>query len=114
MFYNVTGTWQSSGIPGAWMMRPILGKNTNLKIPTIDLENRGISVFPNPAKNQLTVTGLNASEPFSYEIFNPLGQLVESGKSNDFMVPLNFEQSGIFLLYIYQNNTKVVRKFIKE
>ena len=114
MFYNVTGTWQSSGIPGAWMMRPILGKNTNLKIPTIDLENRGISVFPNPAKNQLTVTGLNTSEPFSYEIFNPLGQLVESGKSNDFMVPLNFEQSGIFLLYIYQNNTKVVRKFIKE
>ena len=114
MFYNVTGTWQSSGIPGAWMMRPILGKNTNFKIPTIDLENRGISVFPNPAKNQLTVTGLNTSEPFSYEIFNPLGQLVESGKSNDFMVPLNFEQSGIFLLYIYPNNTKVVRKFIKE
>ena len=113
MFYNVTGTWQPSGIPGAWMMRPILGKKSNLKISTQEMLPKSVSIYPNPVSNQFSIQGIDEKNGVDYRIINAIGQVVQSGKMLDSNINIDFDQTGIFFLYIYQNNTPLVMKFVK-
>ncbi|MFY8132376.1 MAG: T9SS type A sorting domain-containing protein, partial [Bacteroidia bacterium] len=114
MFYNVTGTWQSSGIPGAWMMRPILGKRTNLKIPTLELQRESISVYPNPAQEQLFISGLNTLESPSFEIYSSMGQKMQSGFIFDGQIQLDPSLHGLMFLNINVHGERICFKFLKD
>ncbi len=114
MFYNVAGTWQSSGIPGAWMMRPILGKRANLKIPTQDLQRESISVYPNPAQEQLFISGLNTLESPSFEIYSSMGQKMQSGFIFDGQIQLNPSMHGLMFLNINVHGERIYFKFLKD
>lgn len=114
MFYNVTGTWQSSGIPGAWMMRPILGKRTNLKIPTLELQRESISVYPNPAQDQLFISGLNTLESPSFEIYSSMGQKMQSGFIFDGQIQLDPSLHGLMFLNINVHGERICFKFLKD
>jgi len=65
-----------------------------------------ISVYPNPVKNSLNITGLNN---FYYEIQNLRGQSVLSGYSKG-QIDIEMLKTGVYILDI--NNQKV--KFIRE
>ncbi len=114
MFYNVAGTWQSSGIPGAWMMRPILGKRTNLKIPTLELQRESISVYPNPAQDQLFISGLNTLESPSFEIYSSMGQKMQSGFIFDGQIQLDPSLHGLMFLNINVHGERICFKFLKD
>jgi hypothetical protein len=114
MFYNVTGTWQSSGIPGAWMMRPILGKRANLKIPTQELQRESISFYPNPAQETLYITGLNPFESPKFEIYSSMGQKMQSGFIFDGQIQMDPSLHGLMLLNIIVQGERICFKFLKD
>jgi hypothetical protein len=81
LYYNTSGNWTQSAIPGAVMMRIVFGdKLTPIGIRENELKNaeQNLWLYPNPAHTDIRL--VNDSEDASYfEIRNALGQMVSMG-----------------------------------
>lgn len=83
-YRNAGVAWEPLGlfIPGALMIRPVVGSEKPISTPVKELEPAPLQVrlYPNPAKDQLFVRLAEANfEDFEYIIFNQVGQLVKRG-----------------------------------
>ncbi|MCF6307734.1 MAG: T9SS type A sorting domain-containing protein [Flavobacteriaceae bacterium] len=84
----------------------ILGINT-------EIENK-IQIYPNPAKNILTINSLGQSIK-SYKIYNTIGQEVLSNSSfNTNQINISYLNSGIYFLKLTSDKTETTVKFIKK
>jgi hypothetical protein len=82
-------------------------------LSTVDFVKNSIVIFPNPAKNLITIKGeFNGAENIT--IFNLLGQKVleKAMISNEEKIDVSSLSNGVYTIYF--NNIKVGRKFIKE
>lgn len=76
------------------------------------LDNAEITVYPNPCKDMLTVSGSHLED---YTLSNLSGQVVKSGQFNNRrMVDISHLTKGIYLMTITSNGRKQVRKILKE
>ena len=89
-------------------MRSCLGTGVNEVNNSVD-----ISVFPNPAKNNLTVKCIKKSE---IEVVNPEGKILEKSASTGMFttVDLSALSSGIYIIKVKTAEGITVRKFIKQ
>ena len=76
-------------------------------------------VYPNPAKDQLTLTMNNLDESTQIRIYNTLGHLVKTvpkqSIGNNTNIDLTGFENGLYLLSIFQNGSKVItRRFLVE
>ena len=85
---------------------------------TNEVENvvmNSFSIYPNPAVDQLNVSGENMQ---TIELYNALGQLIvtENPVTGNFsMVPVGNLSPGIYMLRVVSNDgTAAVRKFVKK
>lgn len=79
LYFNTTGNWQQSAIPGAVMMRYVFGKKEQLPIgipENTDQRHAMVRFYPNPANNYVVVEH-NFEEGSSMDILNVTGQLVD-------------------------------------
>lgn len=72
-----------------------------------------IKLFPNPAKNKLTVTGCKMEQ---IDIYALNGKLIEQipVQMNNCNVDLSLYEKGIYLMQIKTGQTKFFRRFIKD
>lgn len=79
-----------------------------------ELTEAGISVFPNPANDVLTITGLK--ENTSISIINVTGQVVYSKevKETNERIDLNALKNGMYIVHISLNGKVVTTKFVKQ
>jgi aminopeptidase N len=102
--------------PNQWITN---GNGTVTLDPTLGLdfakENAAVSVFPNPAKNSISIAGLSP-EIHKIEVFSSNGQLVISQIANTSNINLNVLElnSGIYYLKIKNNKGEFERRFVKE
>jgi hypothetical protein len=96
------------------MMRPILGKRANLKIPTQELQRESISFYPNPAQETLYISGLNPFESPKFEIYSSMGQKMQSGFIFDGQIQLDPSLHGLMLLNILVKGERISFKFLKD
>ena len=83
-------------------------KDTSL-LAVGNAEKEAVKIYPNPVKNQLTVTGISKSQNF--EIYSLDGKLIKSGKYSSIKtIDVNMLPKGIYFLKIESQNLK----FIKE
>ncbi|MFI5134265.1 MAG: T9SS type A sorting domain-containing protein [Chitinophagales bacterium] len=90
-------------------------------VPQVGGEN-SISVFPNPASDDIHITLNNSSisNGYSLKIFNELGQCVyssemKSGESaNDFALSLEGWSKGIYFLDVKSGEKSFAEKFVKN
>lgn len=75
-----------------------------------ELTNSSFNLHPNPAKNFLTVNGINNS---SYAVLNMLGETVLSGKIDNQTNTIDISTLNSGMYFINLNN-KAVKRFIKE
>ena len=82
-------------------------------LSTVDFVKNSIVIYPNPAKNLITIKGeFNGAETVT--IFNLLGQKVieRTLMSNEEKIDVSSLSNGVYTIYF--NTTKVGKKFIKE
>jgi hypothetical protein len=72
-------------------------------------ELKNLTVFPNPVVNFLNI---NFSENINYTLYDNSGKYIQSNTGN--IVNLENYPSGIYLLEIFQNNTKQKLQIIKQ
>ncbi len=79
-----------------------------------DIDASGISLFPNPAADYITIDGIQANS--SIKIFNTVGQVVYSGQSKGTRESINIGtlRNGMYLLQFEMKDKVVKYKFIKN
>ena len=79
-----------------------------------NMQNETIQVFPNPANDQLLITGL--IEDCLLELFNEQGQLIwkEKTTSTQSILHLNSIASGIYQLSIQTDKNREIRKVVVQ
>ncbi|WP_431136353.1 VPS10 domain-containing protein [Psychroserpens mesophilus] len=82
-----------------------------------DFELNSISMFPNPAKHQITLSW-NKSEQVSVKIYNSLGKLMYYSKSQNLLDTLNIDtsqyNSGLYFVSVNSLAGVVTKKLIIE
>ena len=76
------------------------------------LNDKPISIFPNPAKDFVVIN--NAEDFESYKIVDITGKIVISDLLSDKTINLSQICDGEYLLILYNNSTKVSRKIVIE
>lgn len=71
-----------------------------------------ILIYPNPATNQITITGVNAN--LTYQIFNNLGQKQNIKQSKNGIINIEHLSCGVYFIQITNGNNVTVKKFIKQ
>ena len=81
-------------------------------------DNNGISIYPNPAKNKLTIDfqNINALQNTFISIYDIQGQLLlqQAIIQQKTEVNINNLAKGIYVLKINNNNNTTITKFVKE
>ncbi len=94
----------------------IIAAKNGTTVGTYEIEAISSPVlFPNPAKDQLTITGLNEKSN-AVVITNVTGQIVfETTSIYDFMtIPLSTLPEGLYFIHFTGQDYNIVEKFIKQ
>ncbi|WP_294819573.1 T9SS type A sorting domain-containing protein [uncultured Flavobacterium sp.] len=89
--------------------------NNNIILDTEDIsENAGtdVTLYPNPSKNMINLTGKDASVIINYNIYDLLGKAIYSG--TDLQIDTANFNSGIYSIHINTGKGAVYKKFVKE
>ena len=75
IYYNTSGIWYTSIYSGALMMRPVFGDGLYLT-GVSETTSAELSVFPNPATDQITIAGLDGTKQYAATIVDISGRAV--------------------------------------
>lgn len=84
-----------------------------------DPVNGGVSLYPIPAKDQLTINFEGVKNVTAISIYNVVGQKLKTvnvnAGSKSVVIPVSDMKKGVYFLRVYSNNTEAVTKtFTKE
>lgn len=102
----------TANVSNVWYDNIYLHKNTVLSNETFNASN--VSMYPNPSNDVVNVSAIENIDVVS--VINILGQtvLIKAVNSNNFSLDISELNSGQYFLYLDSNNTKVVKKLIKN
>lgn len=121
LFYNTSGTWYYSLFSGALMMRPVLGKalpqgiNIALSTPTPTKPHHQLSIYPNPATDQLFVRLDGIVTKTNVVVYDFSGRVVATQALSNKSIAVANLPAGMYLVRAFdeQQNELGVAKFIK-
>jgi hypothetical protein len=98
-FYYYQGTWRLSSIRGAWLLRPIFGKQLPLAASDITPYQFQFSVFPNPSDGRIHYD-LEAppNSRFEYMLYDLAGRKLSSGMLDGGALDFSFLPNGVYIL----------------
>lgn len=101
IYYNTAGVWYTSVFEGALMMRPVFDSYYTTGINDNHLLS-SLTVFPNPANEQITIAGLDANRQFNAGIIDISGrtvltQQVSNGAST---IDVSMLAPGVYVLSV--------------
>ncbi len=90
-----------------------------MEVATINLEEGGWNLFPNPAKDLITLQHLsNINSKLSWYIFDEYGKVYlkskETNKKTSFTIPIDSLSPGNYFIQIQDSCTKLIGKFVKN
>jgi hypothetical protein len=101
--------------------RESLKTSTVCQDPTAGIEDmnglKGLYLYPNPAQNMVTISGLESNLPDSFTIFNSLGQTIATVKVNgtaDLTVNTSAYANGVYLVKVDSGSQSKTFKFVKN
>lgn len=81
--------------------------------PSLTSESLNISIFPNPAKTELFISGIN-HQNVNYEITSIEGKSLQTGTLRGRSISIESFQAGIYLLKIKGDLGNRILRFVKE
>lgn len=118
MFYNVQGLWQSTDLPGALMMRPVVGKWIDpLPVGYTEFEKEKLQVtcYPNPNDGILFLSGLKPSS-YTISVVDVMGREVFKQKDVLQQISLADLTDGLYMVHVTDEKsaTTTVQKIILQ
>lgn len=118
--YDKLSIFYDFGTPGAnkdYYVDNIVFGTLSVNIEEQRLSTSKLSLYPNPAKDQLTVDLSNVEGYFTMKIFNVNGQLVQSFENKDRMIAtfdINELEAGMYFIQVTSAKEVYTNQFIKE
>lgn len=79
---------------------------------TIDCNNALLGIAPNPAQNQITITGLDISKPHELQLYDSKGMLLQSiNRLTTRIINIHDLAAGLYFIRI---DDKEIMKFLKQ
>lgn len=113
----MSGIFVSNSVWDGSIMRPLLGIHTTCNdcafVGVKEMEKKNVTVYPNPATQQFTVS-LDDAGKARIELYNLMGQLVlnQESQSETVSVNVNHLNNGIYMLKVTQNGKVYTSKVI--
>jgi len=106
-FFNTSGSWQQSAMPGSIMIRPVVGAGYFIGVD--ENTDDDIVVYPNPVTDELHVKGVQNGQ--SMVVYDMMGRRV---LQRSFSNSLNVEElsGGIYLLQITTTEGDIINRKI--
>jgi len=74
-----------------------------------------VSVYPNPASNQLTIDNLQiTNKPFTLTVYDVLGKAHLTQNANASTIDISTLTPGLYVLHLHQGNIMYFGRFVKE
>lgn len=74
-----------------------------------------ITLYPNPATEEMTLLGYNPKRPYGYQLSGIDGKIIQSGNLTDNTLNINFLQSGLYILTLINDEGLASKhKFVKQ
>jgi hypothetical protein len=109
LFVNISGTWQSSIIPGSLMIRPLFGyvKDVTTGVTPTPTTATTFTVYPNPAMTTVTIIRSAAMEnkTLSARIYDITGKLSLSALVDENTINVTNLPNGLYLLQLSDGKT---------
>ncbi|HEX7870564.1 MAG TPA: T9SS type A sorting domain-containing protein, partial [Chryseobacterium sp.] len=109
-FFNETVSFPIASVQFNYEYQ-ILEKNSTVtqdnNLSTTDFKTQEFSIYPNPAKNELFISGLKKEA--NYQIFTADGRLVKKGKTNQ-KIDIAVLDKGVYFIMINNSNLKFVKE----
>lgn len=121
MFYKTDGFWKPTEIPGALMIRPLLGqvRDFPVSVPETPQPKAGLDyvVYPNPTTGTFTIETLYKGR-LTVRVFDLMGKEIIQTNMNNGLQTINLPglTSGMYLVQLLdeRNGTKLTKKLLIE
>ena len=110
---TVWGTTRDGSLD-IWFSRIKASTGSVTSITLLESESAQINVYPNPSANEFKISTNNNTSIDFIELYDNLGKLIMTQKSNATNFSLKNYKSGIYQLKIYQGNSVSTKKIIKQ
>jgi hypothetical protein len=87
--------------------------NVFIKTIITPMSSKNVIVYPNPVKNDLLYIKTNSKEPLNFQISNLTGNVFMSGTLINQPINMSKLASGMYLLTVISQHSKVTKKIIK-
>ncbi len=113
IFYFADGGWYPTSFHGALLLRPVLGQDMILGTGNRKETSR-LSVYPNPARNMLRLSGIliSGQHPARITVYDLSGRPVIRQKIVENRLRISRLPVGMYLLHLQSNNRSLMTKFI--
>ena len=115
-YYNVLNTWQSSGISGALMIRPLLGGPISATaVHDVLSEQKTWNVFPNPARGTITITKEAAIKADRVLLTDMAGRTMLNVPFTTGSIDISSLSPGMYFVHLQSNGYRsAAQKIIKQ
>ena len=115
MFYNTNGIWSESILPGAVMIRPIVGERELIQTGISTLESMNLTIYPNPTNGFLNIDGIENLSSYNVNIYDMTGKQLQHFTQENEQINVSSLASGMYMIQITDNQNKKLAhsKFVK-
>jgi hypothetical protein len=105
-YFNTSGVWTQSQLPGMWMIRPVFSQESLYTTIQESLDPGAISVYPNPATDRLNITYPDNLTDFQgLEVFDATGRTLYYSDQPLPSIEISHLSQGVYSIVIRNRET---------
>ena len=115
IFYNVTGSWNTSPFVGSLMLHPVFGSSAEFSgvADGGTVVKNNLLVYPNPANDRLFFNQNNDTRDLTYIISDLLGKSIVTSRVETDYIDISMLENGVYFIQLNNGITISTAKFIK-
>lgn len=110
-YFNMTGTWKFRAI---YLGQTVTHEFSHGVLSTENTDASKVDVYPNPAKDVLTIQGIDAKKIKGISVYDSSGKKVNEYTKNSEKINISGLIKGSYVLVIETDEKTLTKKFIKE